>query len=88
MNNIDVLKITLYSLTGEMNHKTDRNQRLDLRLRIDDRDLRVFGDYQNTVYDIIDAHTGRIVAIQPKEDFLREIDTEWLNKECITYYGY
>lgn len=87
MKNIDVLKIVFYALDGEIIHKTDRHQRVDLRLRIDDRDIRVFGDYQNTVYDVVDAHSGRLIAIQPVDDFISEIDKEWLNKECETLYN-
>jgi hypothetical protein len=86
MSNRKVLEIVLYALTGEMNHRYDRKQRLDLRIRIDDRDLRIFSDYKHTAYDIIDAKSGRIVAIQPADDSLTEIDTGWLNKECETYY--
>ena len=86
MKNIDILKVTLYSLTGEMIHKCDRKQRLDLRLRIDDRDIRIFSDYAHTNYDIIDATSGRIIAIQPREDSLVEVDTAWLYKACETYY--
>lgn len=86
MKNIDILNTVLYALTGEINHKTDRHQRVDLRLRIDDRDIRVFGDYKNTVYDIVDAHSGRLIAIQPVDDSISEIDKDWLNKECETYY--
>lgn len=86
MQNIDALKVTLYSLSLQMMEDQDRHRRTDLRLRIDDRDLRVVSDYKHRHYDVIDAETGELIAIQPADDSLTEIDVEWLNKECETYY--
>lgn len=85
--NIDVLNLTLYALTGEILHKIDNKQQLDIRLRIDDRDIGITADDKNTKYHIYDADTGEIIAIQPLEDFLVEIDKEWLNKDCEIYYN-
>ena len=86
ITNEQVLKITLYSLTLEMMYRTDRRQRLDIRLRIDDRDLRIVSDYKHTNYDILDLETGKIVAMQPANDFFQPIDTTWLEKDCETLY--
>lgn len=87
MTNSQVLRVTIYSLRLQMMEDQDRHRRTDIRLRIDDRDLRLVSDYKHRHYDVIDAETGELIAIQPAEDSLTEIDSLWLNKECETLYN-
>ena len=86
MKNVDILNITTYSLSRQFMEDVDRHKRTDLKLRIDDRDLRIVSDYKHKHYDILDADTGELIAIQPADDSLTEIDVKWLNNECKTYY--
>jgi hypothetical protein len=85
MTNKEALDIILESLIPEMNHRYDRHQRFDIRIKISERYLRIFSDYQQTSFDVIDTYTGKLVAIQPAEDSLTEVDSKWLNEKFITY---
>lgn len=85
MTNREALDIVIDSLVPEMNHRYDRNQRFDVRIRISERYLRIFSDYKQTAFDVIDTYTGRLVAIQPAEDSLTEVDSKWLNEEFVCY---
>lgn len=85
--NRDILELTLHALTGEILYKIDNKQQLDIHLRIDDRDIRITANSDNTKYDIYDTDTGEVIAIQPLEDFLVEVDKEWLNKDSEIYYN-
>lgn len=85
--NRDILELTLHALTGEILHKIDNKQQLDIHLRIDDRDIRITANSDNTKYNIYDTDTGEVIAVQPLEDFLVEVDKEWLNKDSEIYYN-
>ena len=87
MTNREIYDIVNAALTPQYIVSKKRHTRLDINLRIDDRDIRIMSDYRHTEYVVIDAETGEVIGIQPVEDSLMEVDKAWWNKKCETYYG-
>ena len=82
MTNREIYDIVTRALVPEFNEAVDRHKRLDLTIRIDDRDIRMISNYRHTKYDLLDADTGEMIGVQHAHDSLTEIDVEWWNKQC------
>ena len=86
MTNQEIVDITLYSLTGEMEYKRKRKQRLCVTLNIDERNVILISNfYSHKEYLLVDNDTGEILLTRSINGETTAYDTAWLTKECETY---
>ena len=81
MTNREVYDIVNTALTPQYIERKERHKRFDITVRIGHRDIRIMSNYKHTKYDVIDADTGEIIAIQ-SDNSLTQIDAEWWNNKC------